>query len=308
MGRCYRAIDVVAPLVALAHPTSLATCADEKVWLRTLLAGPDAALIVCGNEDYAQERTACLVRPRDGVAIELPKLPWLEPRGAWRVTETGLEPLKLEGSRVELGRLEAAEVVLVAAEPGLAERLWTRHAELERDRAEALLREWRRRQDLDAQVAHATRRLLGEFADRMVLGSAVNAYGVSPEGFWNPTGEQYPAFEFGKNDEGDGPDQGAEWKPSVPPEAAGRPHSIYAICGSWGQDGEWRLVSPTGDEVLRQEVSRPMSGDLVRLRATPPEAGEYTLTFLVKGPGPKGGRVTRAVFVVPDELEPPDVP
>ncbi|MBM3500133.1 MAG: hypothetical protein FJX74_15865 [Armatimonadetes bacterium] len=308
MGRCYRAIDAVAPLVALAHPTSLATSSDEKVWVRTLLTGPEAALIVCCNEDYTQEKTACRVRPREGVVVELPELPWLKPNGAWRVAEAGLEPLRLEGSRVELGRLEAAELVLVANDPRLAETLWSRHAELERDRAEALLLEWRRRQDLDARTSHATRRLLGEFADRVAMGTGVSAYGVSPDGFWNPAGEQYPAFEFGQNEAGDAPDQGAEWKLTVPPEQAGKPHSIYAICGSWGEPGEWRLTAPGGTEALREEVSRPMSGELVRLRATPPEAGEYTLTFLVKGPGPKGGRVSHAVFVIPDELGPPGGP
>jgi hypothetical protein len=157
-------------------------------------------------------------------------------------------------------------------------------------------------------VAHVTRRLLGEFADRMVLGSPVGAYGAKPAGFWNPVNEQYSAFEFGQNEKGEAPDQGAEWKLTVPPEEAGKPLSVYAICGSWGEPGEFLLLSPGGQEVLRQEVSRPMSGGLVRLRVTPPDAGEYTLTFLVKGPGPKGGRITHAIFAIPDELGPPEVP
>jgi hypothetical protein len=308
MGRCYRAIDAVAPLVALAHPTRLATCSDPQVWLRTLLTGPDAALIVLCNEDYTQEKTACRIRPREDVAVDMPKLPWLQAQAAWRLTETGCEPLGLNGARVELGRLDAAEIVLLARDSGLADRLWARHVELERDRAEALLLEWRRQQDLEALTAHATRRLLGEFADQVVLGTGINAYGASPAGFWNPTGEPHPAFEFGKNEAGDAPDQGAEWALTIAPDAAGQAHSIYAICGSWGQDGEWRLTSSTGVEVLRQEVSAPMSGELIRLRATPPEAGQYTLSYLVKGPGPKGGRASRAILVVPDELGPPDVP
>jgi len=311
MGRCYRAFDAVAPLVALAHPTALATCSDQKVWLRTLIAGEDALLIVAANDDYDEEKLAFRYRPREDAAIDLPGLPWLKPKAAWRVTEGGFEALTPkpngEGTRLDLGRLDVADLILVSSDPQLADTLWRRHAELQRDRAEALLREWRRRQDADAQVAHATRRLLGEFADRMVLGSGVGAYGAKPEGFWNPANEEYFAFEFGVNEKGEAPDQGAEWKLTVAPEYAGKPLSIYAICGSWGQPGEFRLLSPTGREVLRQEVRGSMSGALIRLRATVPEAGEYTLSFLVKGPGPKGGRISHAIFVVPDDLHPPDV-
>ena len=134
------------------------------------------------------------------------------------------------------------------------------------------------------------------------------AYSAKPESFWNPANEPYPVFEFGQNEKGEAPDQGAEWRIAVPPAEVGRPHSIYAICGSWGEPGEFLLLSPTGKEVLRQEVSRPMSGGLVRLRTTPPEPGEYTLSILVEGPGPKGGRITHAIFIVPDDLNPPDVP
>jgi len=312
MGRCYRTFDAVSPLLALAHPTTLATCSDERIWLRTLIAGEDALLIVAANDDYDQQKTAFRYRTREDVAIDLPPITWLKPKAAWRVTEGGFEPLAPkpdgEGTRLDLGRLDVADLILVSSDPRLADTLWRRHTELERDRAEALLREWRRRQDLDAQVAYATRRLLGEFANRMVLGSGVGAYGAKPEGFWNPANEEYFAFEFGQNEKGDAPGQGAEWKLTVAPEEAGQPLSIYAICGSWGQPGEFLLLSPAGKEVVRQEVHRPMSGDLVRLRATPPEPGDYALSFLVKGPGPKGGRVSHAIFAVPDDLNPPGVP
>ena len=125
---------------------------------------------------------------------------------------------------------------------------------------------------------------------------------------WNPAQEEHWAFEFGQNEPASAPDTGAEWRIAVPPADAGKPHSVYAICGSWGQPGEFLLQSPSGAEILRQTVRAPMSGVLTRLRATLPEAGDYQFRFLLKGPGPKGGRIAHAVFVMADELGPPEVP
>jgi hypothetical protein len=298
--------------LALAHPTALATCTDGKVWLRTLIAGEDALLIVAANDDYDQEKTAFRHRPREGVVIDLPGLPWLKPKAAWRVTEGGFEPLAPkpngEGTRLDSGRLDVADLILVSSNPQLADTLSHRHTELERDRAEALLREWRRRQDRDAQVAYATRRLLGEFADRMVLGSPVGAYGVKPEGFWNPANEAYPVFEFGVNDKTEGPEQAVEWQVSIPVEAAGRAHSVYMRVGSWGRPGRFVIMGPDGKEVLAQEMHQSFGGGLARLSVTFPQAGDYRLRFEVPGTGPKGGRAARAIFVIPDDLSPPEVP
>lgn len=312
IGRCYRTIDTIAPLLALAHPTALGACSDDRVWLRTLIAGPEAALIVCCNEDYAQEKTAFRYTPRPHLSVTIPAIPWLEPKAAWKAGETGFTSLPLErygeGTRVKVGKLEIAELLLVSCDPELANRLWQRHRELERERAEVLLTQWRHAQDVEAQTAHAVRRLVGEFADRVVQGAPVGAYGAAPAGYWNPTGDQYPVFEFGQNEAGEAPDQGAEWEISVGPGETGKPHSIYLMCGNWGRAGMLTVKAPGGQELLRQEITRPMSGALVRLQVTPPEPGTYVLSFLVRGPGPKGGRVGRAIFVVPDELNPPQVP
>jgi len=312
IGRCYREIDTVAPLLALAHPTKLATCEDEKVWLRTLVCGADAVLVVCGNDDYTEEARSFRYRPKTDVAVHLRTIPWLKPRQAWRVTEAGLEPLGLKadtrGTEVRLKRLDVAGMILVASDPSLGERLAKRHRELEAARSVALLREWRNRQDAEAAFWHAVRRITGEFADRAVMGAPISAYGVQPPRYWNPAGETYWTFEFGQNDPGPAPDSGAEWTIKVPAESAGKPQSIYAICGTWGQPGTFRLTSPDGRELLTQQVSGGMEGQLVRLQVTFPAGGEYKLIFLLKGPGPKGGRIGHAIYVIPDELNPPEVP
>jgi hypothetical protein len=312
IGRCYREIGAVAPLVALAHPTKLATCDDEKVWLRTLVAGEEALLVVCANDDYREEATAFRYTPKRNVTVRLPAVPWLKPQAAWWVTEEGMSPLPLTtvgaGTEVRLDRLDVAGMVLVSSDAARAERLTRAQEQHEAAVSAALLKEWRIRQDAEATYAHTVRRLTGEFADRAVMGTLIAAYGVQPPRYWNPAQETYWALEFGQNDAGPAPDSGAQWTIEVAPENVGKPCSIYAICGTWGRPGTFSLVSPEGKELLTQSISGGMEGQLVRLRATFPTAGGYRLTFLLKGPGPKGGRVAHVIYVVPDEMNPPDVP
>ncbi|MGQ9732571.1 MAG: hypothetical protein ACUVX8_15020 [Candidatus Zipacnadales bacterium] len=313
IGRCYREIDVIAPLVALAHPMQLATCADEKVWLHTLIAGPEALLIVCANEDYDEERLVFRSRPRKNVRLRLPTLPWLVPQAAWRVTEDGLQLLEVaasaEGVEIALDRLEVAELVLVARNRDLGHALWTRHVELDRDRAEALLRAWRLDQDREARKVHAVRRLEGEFADRVIIGRPLNAYGAQPEGYWNPTGEQQWAFEFGQNEEGEAPPQGVEWVINVSTQQSDTPCSIYVMCGIWGEPAQFVLRFPDGEKTVLGSITGSFgSGELVRLFVTFPMAGEYRLSFLQEGMRPRGGRVACAIYLIPEKLGPPEVP
>ena len=309
IGRCYRAVDAVAPLVSLAHPTHLATASDENAWVRTLVCGPEALLLVCANDNFTQERTAFRYQALEDVALTLPKAPWLRPEAAWLVTEDGFEPLAMEDGSVRLSRLEVAELVLVAADPALAERLWQRHRELERDRAEALLRQWRRQQDSAARKAHALRRLAGEFSEYAVVGTAIGAYGAQDDGYWNPADEGHWVFEFGKNEPEDAPDMGAEWKLIVDEADTGKPWAIYLACGSWGRPLKLTATAPDGAVTDLGEASGPVSGGrVIHVEFTPETVGEHTLRAIQSGSGPRGGRAAHAIYVIPAELEPPEVP
>ncbi len=305
IGRSYRAVDVVAPLVALAHPTELATASDENAWVRTLVCGEDALLIVVANDDYEEERMAFKYHPLQDVSISLPELAWIDPTVAWHVTESGIEELPMDGGTIELGQLDVAELILVSADASLGDRLWDRHAELERDRAEALLREWRRKQDVDARRAHTRRRLDGEFEGRFVVGTPNSAYGVESDHLWNPSEAQHAGLEFGTNERGEAPDSGVNWV--IRPEADG-PHAIFVQCGSWGQTGDLVLSAPDGTELLRQTVGSGFPCRAFRLDADLALGGEYSLSFVLSGPGPKGGRVARAIYVIPASMNPPEAP
>lgn len=311
IGQVYRELDRVAPLLAQAHPTKLATSGTERLYLSTLLAGPEALLVVCINEDYMQEAQAFRVRPRTDVTIDVPTLPWLVPRRAWRVTEGGFVPLKVRREpryiRVTLDRLEVAELLLVTADPRSLLPLNERYEARQREVGAGLLAIWRQRQAREAAALNARRRLEGELADWAVEGQGIEAYSISEPGLWNPKKEEKWGFEFGRNEGGEDSERGAAWKVNIPPAQAGQEHSIFAMGGAWGQPAIFTVTDPQSREIFRQEVRGGFAGELLAWKVTFPTAGDYTLRFLQGGPGPKGGRIAHLIYVVPADRNPPEV-
>jgi hypothetical protein len=300
IGRVYRELDHVAPLLALAHPTQLATSGTPKLWLRTLLCGEDAALVCWANDDYQQNRDSFICKPLEGVRITLPELPWLRQPAAYLVTETGFEPLTMEGAQVVMPRMGVAGLVLLAGRQGLAAELAARYDQRQQRLADLLLAEWRRNLGVEAAKRTEGRRIAGELAAYGVAAEPLAAYGMSLAGFWNPRGDTYNVLEFGVNDNSEGPDSGARWKVSIPQERAGQVHVLFVDCGTWGKPGEVIVTGPGGAEVLRQAVTPPWDGAVQRLRFVAAEPGEYTVRFAVPGAGPKGGRAAGMLFVAPE--------
>ena len=141
----------------------------------------------------------------------------------------------------------------------------------------------------------------------MVRGTGIGAYGIKNPAFWHPHNEVRWAFEFGRNDAPEDRDRGVEWKFAVSAKHAGQEHTIHAICGTWGRPAVFTLVAPDGKEILRHQISGRFEGALVTLKATLPVAGEYVLRFIQGGPGPKGGRITSSIYVIPADRNPPVV-
>lgn len=319
IGRVYRELERVAPLIALAHPTRLAKPDQEKVWVSTLVAGADALLLVVVNEDTVQEAHAFRVRPRRNLRVSLPALPWIAPKVAWQVREDRFAPLPLDPGpsrgagpgtgavSVRLDRVDVAELILVAADPRVARSLEARVRERERALGAGLLALWRQQQAREGSLVDARRRITSEFGDCVVLGRGIDAYGVQNQHHWNPADEPYSGLEFGQNEPGPDHERGAEWTIHVSPEQAGRKHIIYAIGGVWGQPARFILVAPGGSATVLREVTGGLPGQLVALPVTFPAAGDYVLRFLQGGPGPKGGSIARAIYVVPADRNPPEV-
>ncbi len=306
IGRTYRALEHVAPLLALAHPTTLATSNRDKLWLRTLICGADALLLVAVNDDYRQERMRFVSQPLEDVRLRLPALPWIKPKRAWRVSAKGFEEVGPVSNAKELsvGTVAVAELYLVASDERLAARLEARYQARDQRVAQGILADWRARLTREGAQRRMVRKIVGEYADCVVWGRGIQAYYQTVKRFWNPKQEKYNAFEFGQNEGGQAPAKGAQWRVTIPPEGAGKRYAIYLGHGTWGQPGIFSVKAADGKELLRQELSGPMSGVVSRFQVIFPQTGEYTVSFMQPGPGPKGGRATRAIYVVPEDRQP----
>lgn len=305
IGRTCRELEQVAPLLSFAHPLAWAQSDRAEVAAASLLCGPDALLVVLANRAVEQRADAFVVQPQRDVRLTLPAAP-VAVTSAWQVTADGFAPLALTGDPavVTLPRLGVAEVLLLATDTGLAERLRSRFVERQRSLGAALLASWQASLDSEGATAELRRRLAGEWAGYALAGTPEGAYGVADERFWNPTGEAHPGLEFGQNEAIDDPPRGARWSLTVTADSVGRPHRLYAVAGAWGRPATWTITAPDGSLLAERTVEGGGGGRLIVIDFTPPAAGEYAIRFLQAGPGPKGGRVGRTIYVVPAEAGP----
>jgi len=299
IGRVYRELDQVAPLLSLAHPTKLATSDQEKLWLRTLLCGEDAALIVWVNDNYEQNRLGVRYQPLEGVRVRVPELPWLEGWKAYGVGQGTFTALEAVGGEITLPRADVAGMILLTAKDGLVDRLATRYEENEKAIGRLLLREWRWGQNRRARELELTRLITGELSAFAVEGTAQGAYGMSLDSFWNPKGEQHNVLEFGANEATDQQVRGAQYGVTIPAEQAGKPYLVYAQGGGWGRPCKLTVTGPGDQSLLDQETEAGFSGELMVFTFTPQQAGEHVVKYAQGGPGARGGRITRTIYVLP---------
>lgn len=300
IGQVYRELDLVAPVLALAHPTGLATSDDPKLWLRTLLCGEDSALIVYVNDTYEQKRMSVRYTPFENVTIKLPDIPWLRDATAYAVQADGFTNLATGDGGIRVPRIDVAGIILLTTDATLPDALTARHERRKERVGAALLGEWRLQLAAEAKQRTAFRLITGEFADFAVDGKGVLAYHSNTSGCWNPKNEKHNVFEFGQNERKEDQPRGAEFKVTIPQERAGKPHILYACCGTWGRLGVLTVADPEGNTLAEMRVSGSMGGRLCMLPFTPPQGGEYEVSFMQPGPGPKGGRISHVIYVVPE--------
>lgn len=299
IGLVYRELELVAPLLALAHPTRLATSPAPKLWLRTLLCGDQAVLLIWVNDSYQQNRLGVRYEPLQDLAIHLPELPWLSHWRAYSVGPGSFAELRVSGRDVLLPCADVAGAILLSADPGLSASLSTRYAARRDATARLLLEEWRLGQATRARRLEVNRLIAGELGPYAVEGKGIGAYGVALESFWNPGQVAHNVLEFGANDAKDATVRGAEFTVTVPAERVGQAHVVYAVCGTWGQPGTVTVKGPGGQPLLQKETDAPFAGELLVLRFTPEQAGEYRLTYLQAGRGPRGGRISQVIYLLP---------
>lgn len=301
IGQVYRELEHVAPLIAIAHPTTLATSNEPKLWLRLLLCGENAALLAWVNDNYEQKRLSVTYQPLYDVQVTPADLPWLRGAKAYAVGADGFTQLRESGRTILLPRADVAGAILLTTDGNLPSALTARYEKRTQHVASALLDEWRRDLAATAKQQTAFHLLAGEFGDYAVRGKGIGAYGASVATYWNPDEAEHNVLESGVNERGPAPTQGAEWSVTIPAGRAGKPHVVYACCGAWGQPALLLVKDSAGTTVAETRVSGNWAGRVWALRFTPAAAGEYSVTFAVPGDGPKGGRAAGVAYVVPED-------
>lgn len=310
VGQTFRRFRLVAPLILKAHPTTLAASPDDEVWVRTLVCGGEALLLVAVNDDYESLPERFVSSPKHSVTIRLPDIPWLRPGYAAVVGEGRFTPVPLRRERgkteLVLPALDPGALVLVARDERLAMDLLKR--ERRRDTAAAVRLLWgRRRARRQAARKAALLRHLTGTGKRFAVPATklLSAYGTDKAAFWNPTGERYPGIEWWTEHT----PRGGEWKVSVDPRQAGKPYRVFFQLEKWWGGGTLRIeVHDARGEVLWARDHPTWTGPIPNFTVTFPAAGDYVIRLLQTGKGKPGGRLSRAIFVVPADSAPPPLP
>lgn len=98
MSRTFRS---VASDINLSHPISWARSDSGVLWMRTLVCGESAALVVVVNEDCVSDADGFRVTHAQDVVFEFPDLPWLEAHRVEWLRHDGTNPVVVE--RTESG-------------------------------------------------------------------------------------------------------------------------------------------------------------------------------------------------------------
>jgi hypothetical protein len=306
IGQAYRRLELVSPLVVQAHPMELAAAEGEDVWVRTLVCGQDALLLVVVNADHQCQPADFAHHPKADVGLGVPALPWLTPGFAAVVGDGEFHEVPLaaeaDGARLRLPALDTGEIVLIARSGELGDALLARYRRLDTERMATLVRadRWRRKQAADERTA--IRHIAGRYGAFVVAASASpSGYGVADPELWNPTGEQYNGIEWWT----EAMPRGGEWRLTISPERAGVAHTVYFQMRQWWGGGHLRVELLGPDGALVSALEDPTwSGPVPSVALTFPAPGEYTIRLLDAGDGKPGGRLARCIYVVPDTAGP----
>ena len=132
-GETIRALRLVAPLIQISHPVVWARAETDQVWMRTLMAADQAALVVATNEDYESVEAGFSHGPLRNVRMHFEHLPWLQAATVLRVGDGRFTALESQSGPDRLTwvepELNVGELYLVLADAAAAAQLEERYRE-----------------------------------------------------------------------------------------------------------------------------------------------------------------------------------
>ena len=126
VGLMSRRLRLAAPLIEIGHDLEWARSERSSLWIRTLLTGRDAALVVVVNDDFTSEAAGFKQTPQQGMTLVFPNLPWMKGQKVYRVEDGRL--VEVSASRGKAGLswqddIACGEIYLVCESASAAETL-----------------------------------------------------------------------------------------------------------------------------------------------------------------------------------------
>jgi len=302
-GRTYRSLAVLDELLHVAHPLRIESSRPDRLWVATLLAGPDAMVVVAVNENYVSDADTFDQTPATDVRLVAPRPPWLSAKRCVRIDDGQLHPVAMKAAdqtiTLSIDRIDAGEVLLISRDPALPDRLLADSSRRQTQIAAGLL----------ADKRDALRRHAGRFAEARYVpfkhrgckvdGRAISGYAVTDADLWNPDRQKHNALEYWQ---AKGKDRmGVAWTVDVPADRAAKPHTFIwmgRIFGTGKATGRMALRDADGKRVAETPVE-PGNVEVHRWTVTPANPGKHTIELTQTHDGEKGARIAGAAYFVP---------
>jgi len=125
--RTTRELRTIAPLIQLSHPTIWSKSNRSSLWVRTLVCGEQAALVVAVNEACKSVTDSFIPSPVLNTTFSFQDLPWLVAQRVYKVGDGKLKLVKSSKSgdllNWNVDSINDGEIYLVCADKKLADRL-----------------------------------------------------------------------------------------------------------------------------------------------------------------------------------------
>ena len=116
-------IRTIGPLITKSCPASLAIKASPLLWVKSLLSGQDSLIVLCVNDNYANDRLGTVIHPLENAFVEVQLPSWLNTDQAFEVNFKGTQDIQYErlGSklRFDLGTVEVTRLIVITSDPSL---------------------------------------------------------------------------------------------------------------------------------------------------------------------------------------------
>lgn len=133
MGLLGAELGTASPVLVNSSPATVDVTKPGKLWVRSLLSNVDTLVLLCVNDDYANDDTGTMIRSikNADVGVKLPS--WISsPTDVFEVDWKGVRdvPYEVAGSQisVHLGRVEVTRMVIITKDSTLKSTLHARYA------------------------------------------------------------------------------------------------------------------------------------------------------------------------------------